>query len=165
MCKTCGEQQCCCIQTISRMGPKGPKGDRGATGPQGPAGPTGPQGPSSVIGFESSGKVDLDTEFVLMHTLAQPGSYIAILQGEYEASVIGEGLKDVTSQLYVNAAAQTSNNNFSQRDSEITLGQKVTFTHNAKVTGLLAGDQIGYHIASTDLNSSITNVSLTVIKI
>lgn len=38
MCNTCGKNNCCCIKTVSKTGPRGPKGDKG---PQGPVGPTG----------------------------------------------------------------------------------------------------------------------------
>lgn len=45
MCK-CGNNNCCCVKTVSKTGPRGAKGDRG---PAGPKGDKGDQGESAII--------------------------------------------------------------------------------------------------------------------
>jgi len=57
----------------------------------------------------------------------------------------GESGIDVTTQLYVNNSAQSSNINFSHR-TNLTAGGLITHTHKAKVGPLSSGNIISFYI-------------------
>lgn len=138
----CGSTPGCNITALT----KGEKGDTGATGA------------SAFVGFVSTTTQTLNAAYDLMSAaVVSPGNYIVMLQGQFISSLAA----DITSRLYIDAVSQVANDNYQQRDSLVSA--EVTFTHNAKVT-LLAGETVGFKIASTDLTSTIDNASLTLIK-
>lgn len=115
-----------------------------------------------------------DSEFTVTKSVPYDFNYTTLADGDYilqlELDVTFSGVgasNDLTSQLIKNNILETNINN----RHRITLGfdligpYETTFTHNCKITGVTAGDTLGFTFSVTNTNVLINNGSITVIKL
>lgn len=141
MCK-CNSKCNCNITSTT----KGEKGDAGATGATGP----------TAIYFIPL--TDALTEF----TVLLDGDYVLQLEANVERDS-GESFASVSSDLTKNGVAEVGNNNGNHTLQYLLADNKYTYTHNAKINSVVAGDTIGFDL--TLGFSLLINGSITIIKL
>ncbi len=118
---------------------------------------------TSSIDFISIEDVTVESliPYQFNYTAPSDGDYILQLELSI-VDYVGTGTTSLTSTLTKNNIAQTNTNdlhrlNLDVRDTEIT------YTHNCKITGVVAGDNIGFLLNA--IATHIYNGSITVLKI
>lgn len=143
------------VGSTGPIGPTGPKGDTGATGVQGPKGDTGANGATGAQGPAPAG-----TGIVTVSggTLQTPGQ----LSGDVTTS--GSGLvatianDAVTNTKLSNMATNTIKGRYSSGSGD---PEDLTPTQALSILGVTAptGDNLGNHIANTNLNMSVNSIT------
>lgn len=108
------------------------------------------------------------TNYNFNYTTLEDGDYILQLELDITMNGIGSAQNDLTSQLIKNNILQSLNLNLEHRLNlgfELKEGYETQYTHNCKITGVTAGDTIGFQLSVTDTSVLINNGSITVIKI
>lgn len=156
----------CCEKIINKKtvgGAIGKNGSSGQNGPPGPPGPPGPDGEAPTRYFQSYGETSLSDEgdpFVF--TVTQPGDYV--LQFNAYATRVDPGA--IWSYLVKNGVLQVANVNGFHQNTELISISETVFTHNAKLTGVIAGDSIGFSVSDPMAATSLlVNASLTILKL
>lgn len=139
MCKCSGKCGCNITSTT-----KGEKGDAAIDG-------------NSFIYFKS-----FETDGSQEYTAPLSGDYILMLECYIIDDEGAESLGSVTSTLTKNTVAQTNVNDYHE-NNDVPSSGKITHTHTAKITGVVAGNTIGFAI--TTPFSVLDNGSITLFKI
>lgn len=115
------------------------------------------------------------TDVNILKTIGYNFNYTAPTDGDYilqlELNVVFidtlGGLNDLSSRLIKNNSLETNINGFHRRviGSQIRSSEQDTYTHNCKITGVTAGDTIGFKLEVSDSTVPINNGSITVIKL
>jgi len=156
-CNICNKQQCCCVKTVSRMGPRGPKGNDGRQGIPGINGIDGINGDAQTYFFP------MEAFGVNQFPAPLSGDYILKLELYAPHEISSESSGDITSLLIKNSINQNLNVNYNHRKTPIAAGAEVTYTHTAKLTGIVAGDLIGFDVIANFMDFG--NGSVTLMKI
>lgn len=142
----------CCEKIIKKIPVEGP------TGPQGPPGGD----PTRYFGsYEDIQLSDEGDPFV--YTITTSGDYILQLN----AHITRTDVTVITSYLIKNGVYQVSNVNGLHQHYELVDVTETTLTHNAKLTGVVAGDIIGFSLLSllSPSYALVVNASLTILKL
>jgi len=142
-----------------------PTGAQGAVGPTGPQGPAGNNGINYLHAFEILGNTDITAGYNFTSTVTADGDYILVFQGQTKG--ITDYLSAMSSVLIKNGVLQSGNTNYIQRDTFTAgISNYCTHTHTAKLTGVVAGDIIGYQITGEAFTGDAysQNASLLILK-
>lgn len=148
MCSKCGINNCCCIKTVSKTGPRGPKG---ADGKQGLPGAPG----IYAVGFATAGiintPIDLtDGVAVCPVTIPSNGDYI------FDFTINATSKSSVIDSFYLRTFARKNGVNIAfpipdyikttilPKASALGVLSAITHNHKIKLTGLIAGDIISF---------------------
>lgn len=148
MCDVCNKQQCCCVKTVSRTGPRGPKGNDGR---QGPAGLNG----TSTVLFATSGALvspeDLSGgKSMCPITIVAPGDYV------FDFTVNTACKTAAVDTLYVRTFARKNGINLAApvadyikttvlpKQSALGALSSVTHNHKIQLNSLIAGDTVSF---------------------
>ena len=134
----------------------------------GPTGPQGDPGSSPTRYFESYGEVVLSDEGdPFVYTVTQPGDYVL----QFNAYITRTNPATIISLLIKNGVLQsvpfigTTNTNYYHQNDELIGIAETVLTHNAKLTGVIAGDSIGFSVSDMTGDALLTNASLTILKL
>jgi hypothetical protein len=142
MCK-CKGKCGCNISTIT----KGEKGDTGSV---------------NVLFYSFKAQtVDSPSTVDVQTAVVEDGDYVVQLEMTFtNTDVVGIG---VISNVLKNGSLDSSNDNYEHAYSDLAPNKKRTYTHTAKITGLTAGQTVGYRLSSDGIFVA-NNGSLTIFK-
>lgn len=124
---------------------------------------------TTSVGFVSVTDTNVvkTTGYNFNYTAPTDGDYILQLELNVTFSNITAGANDLTSQLIKNNILQTNTNGSHRTDLgfELKNDYDTMVTHNCKITGVTAGNTIGFKLSVSDSTVSIINGSITAIKL
>ena len=135
-----------------------------------PVGPIGPQGPagecncdSGLVQFKSIEEIVEAGSFdFVSNTVTSAGDYVIMLEGTAYDTLTSCCTLQVQTFLLKNGVLDTSNTNYSHTlELPASENNKITYTHNAKVT-LTTGQTVGFRIITG--TTFVDNCSITLFK-
>lgn len=147
-----------CEKIISKAGLRGPRGLQGPVGPQGPQGIPGISNVPIFYSFKNESVDEINPNINLETPVTEDGDYVVELQlfAECNEAYI------ITTSALKDSFLDLTNDNYQQQHT--VNAEKFTYTHTAKITGLQAGQNIGFMFSATGF-VQIKNGSLVITKI